>query len=906
MSKPTAFDTTLILKTKLYPPPVTPDLVSRAELLNRLGRNQQRPLTLISAPAGYGKSMLASMWLETSGLPGGWVSLDGSDNELHTFISYFLAAVDTAVPHTSPQIDDLLSNLSSTPAVTLAHYLLSALDQIETPFLIILDDLHCIHKQSIFDFLESLLNHPSPILRLVLITRQDPPIPIASLRAYNKITEIRMRDLRFTIQETSQFLSVILQHDVSESIAAEWANRTEGWIVALRLAALSLTYHPQQNILDAHVPGNNQFLQEFLLTEVMAQLPVSLQTCLLKISLLDRFCASLCEAIYLDADHENAHVKMTGEQFIQWLQKTNLFLVNLDSRNEWFRFHHLFQTDLQHMLQQQFNPQEIATLHLRASKWFAENGMIYEAMREALATGNLPAAVDFFSQQRYALMEREQWHQLANLLKLFPDEIIKEHLILLTTGAINAFSLGLLSKFSAYHKQIETLLAFQPADATVSSTVLGEIGVVNNLRAFMMGSSNNVVINAKKSAKLLPSHAFYLRGFAVGTQIAALQMEGKLPEAERLAKEMIANPTSPPKLQVFIYFCLTIANFMEGKLLDVLQVARKLTRLAMHTKRLEEYYRGCYFIGIAHYLRNELDEAEPYLLKVIDHPKQASTTYMMFSGCALMNSYHAQNRLEEATLLFQKIKIFIKETENKVNLETLEAFQVAFALNQNQIANAHQLSLTIDFNVRPILWFHYIPQLTPLKLLLQQQSKSILEEVKTQLVTMDERLHKINRKTIQIDVFAMQALLYYAQNDRQSAYQKLCDSLTLAAPGGFIKNYLEFGAPMAELLMRLNEQTEFKRGSLGPYVAKILQAFPNISSVNRKAVTPLFISLDPLTKRERETLKLLATELSTKDIATQMNISWLTTRTHIKNIYSKLGVHGRFEAVQCAKKFELF
>lgn len=905
MSDPIVLDTTLILKTKLYPPRVTSDLVPRVALLKLLQQNQQRPFTLISAPAGYGKSILASMWLEASDLPGGWVSLDDSDNDLHTFVSYLLAAIDTVVPHTSSRTDALLSNLASVPATTLTRTLLTALDQIETPFLLILDDIHRIHEQRIINLLESLLKHPSPALHLVLVGRQDPPLPIASLRAYDQITEIRMRNLRFTTQETSQFLCRMLQRDIDEPMAADWTAKTEGWIVALRLAALSFRYRPQPTTLDVYVPGNNQFLQEFLVTEVLAQLPDSLQNCLLKTALLDRFCASLCAALCL-TDDENGRLKMTGEQFMQWLQQSNLFLINLDSQNEWFRFHHLFQADLKQLLEKQFSPQEIAALHLRASKWFAENGIIADAIREALVAGDTPTAIDLFSQHRYTLMEQEQWHQLANLLKLFPDETIRENLVLLTTGALNAFSMGWLSKFLIRHRQIEYLLACQPPDATMSPAILGEIGVLHNLNAFIIGSPVNVVKNAQKSVELLPSQAHYLRGFAFGSQIAALQMEGKLHKANLLAKEAITNPTCPPQLQIFIYFCLTIANFMEGDLINVLQVASKVVRLAMQTKKAEEYYRGCYFIGVAHYLRNELDEAERYLLKVIDHPEQASASYMMFSGCALMSIYYAQKRAEEATLLFQKIRDYVEETENTINLVTLNAFQVEFTLNQNQIANAHRLGLTVDFNIRPLLWFHYIPQLTPLKLLLQQGDQQNLAEVKAQLARMDEHLRQINRKVIQIDVLAMQALLFYAQNESQSACQKLCDSLVLAAPGGFIKNYLDFGEPMAELLTLLSQQTEFRKGDLGPYVAKILGAFPNTSTANGKDVSPPFVSIEPLTKRELETLEFLATDLSTKEIATEMNISWTTTRTHIKNVYAKLSVHGRYEAIQRAHELELF
>ncbi|MCB0193907.1 MAG: AAA family ATPase, partial [Anaerolineae bacterium] len=352
MNEVKTFHASPILKSKLYPPPVTPDLVPRLELLQRLERNRQRPVTLISAPAGYGKSVLASMWLEASGLPGGWLSLDGADNDLHTFAAYLLAAIETAVPHRSFQTQTLLNTSALPPVAVLARYLLADLEQIDTPFLLIVDDIHHIHQQSIFDFLEALLKHPAPVLNLVLVGRQDPPLPIASMRAYQRITEIRSRHLRFSPDETARFLQQRLNRPVSEEVAAEWAQNTEGWPVALRLAALSLHHRPQSADLKIHIPGNNQFLQEYLMAEVLTRLPSSLQSYLLKTAMLDRFCASLCEAVCLDA-HDDSQTEMAGELFIQWLQKSNLFLINLDQQNEWFRFHHLFQSYLRHMAERQ-------------------------------------------------------------------------------------------------------------------------------------------------------------------------------------------------------------------------------------------------------------------------------------------------------------------------------------------------------------------------------------------------------------------------------------------------------------------------------------------------------------------------------------------------------------------------
>lgn len=903
MNESKLFNTSTILKTKLYPPPLTPDLVPRVGLLERLEQEHERPLTIISAPAGYGKSILASMWLEASGLPGAWVSLDDADNDLHTFVSYLLAAIETASPQTSFQTRELLSNFSAPSVAMLALNLLEDLDQVDTPFIIVLDDIHEIHQESVFSFLEALLKRPSPVMHLVLVGRQDPPLPIASWRAYRQITEIRQYDLRFVSSETAQFIQNRLSKRISADVADEWTRITEGWITALQLFILSLRHHPESAMLSGIVIENRQYLHEFLLAEVLSQLSPIQQACLLKISLLDRFNAQLCEVVCREELGDDDGFR-SGEDVIHWLQESNLFLIGLDPQNRWVRFHHLFQSCLREIIQRQLPPEAIASLHLRASRWYAENGMVNEAVREALVAGDKPAAVDLVYHHRYALMEKANWNHLDNLLRLFPDEYVHENVVLLTTAAINAYNLGRLAEFLILYQHLEDLRASRPSDNPLPPSVLGEVKLLYNLNSISNGSTADIIKNAEKSLELLPSHSYHLRSYALGTQIVGLQMEGKLQEAESLGRKTVDNINCPQKLRFFTYLALSIAAYMDGELINVLQYTGKLIHQAMQTGRLE-YYQGCYFKGVAHYFRNELEEAEICFLKLTDRPKQTSLNFLAFGVCGLLRIYHSQRRSEEALLLHQKTRALFEDVGSN-NLEILDALQVEMALSQDDADRAHHLSLTVNFDVRPLLWFHYIPQLVPLKLLMHQGGKRNLEEAKHRLIQMDEKLRKINLKAIRMDVLAMQALLLYAQNDLESACQKLGESLTLAVPGGFIRNYLELGSPMAELLTLINQQREFKGETIGLHIAKILEAFPSsVQEVRIGKSGHSAYEYSPLTEREREVLKFLTTSLSPQEIAGEINITLGTTRTHIKHIYGKLSVNSRYEAVQRAKELEL-
>jgi len=283
-----SFNTSLLLKTKLYPPPVTSDLVPRTALLERLENNRhQRPLTLISAPAGFGKSILASMWLQESDCPHGWLSLDEGDSDLHMLAAYLLALIKGMFPTISLKTETLLEVPTLPTASILARSLLNDLDQVKTPFILVLDDIHVIHEQTVFDLLTELLNHPPINMHLVLIARHDPPLPIASLRAYQRVTEVRHGDLRFTSLETSQLLQKRSGGDISDAIAVAWTEQTEGWVMALQLGALSIRHRPQTAVSSILNNEDTRYLHEYLLAEVLSQLSPTKQACLLKISLQD-------------------------------------------------------------------------------------------------------------------------------------------------------------------------------------------------------------------------------------------------------------------------------------------------------------------------------------------------------------------------------------------------------------------------------------------------------------------------------------------------------------------------------------------------------------------------------------------------------------------------------------------
>ena len=899
MNPEPAFEFSSILRTKLYPPPITADLVSRIALLERLGGAPQRPVTLISAPPGYGKSILASMWLQESGLPGGWVSLDESDNDLHTFASYFVAAIQEALPQVSLQTSALLSSVALPLPVNLARYLLADLDELRTPFFLVLDDIHVIHDQAIFTFLEALLDYPSPVLHLVLVGRQDPPLPIATWRAYDRVTEIRMRDLRFTVPETALFLSTMLQHDISDPAAAAWTDKTEGWIVALRLAALSLRYFPEREI---HLPEDNQFLQEYLLTEVLAMLPPRLKSCLLKTALFDRFCAPLCEAICSELQGDDNSDK-NGERFITWLRESNLFVINLDQQGEWFRFHHLFQADLQRLMEQQSSREEITELHLKASRWFADNGWVSEAIRHALEAKNNAAALQEFANSRNAAMNGERWQQLEQWVRLFPEEVVENEPLLLLTRAHLPLAYGFDYDLEDLLTRAGALLPDMPADSAAVQQLWAEVAYFTGLSALMMGPPAIATDAGTKMRATLPPSAYYLHGQALALEAFGQQMSGSVEQGGQIFQQALGAGGFPPNIQIRAYINLNLLHFMEADLSAAHVFAEKSIALAQRHD-LDASEARC-FAGTICYLQNDLAAAEAYLLPVTTDSVRVDPVILAHSACTLMRVYTALEMPEKAAEIMQQTRAHLEETANPFSQQLFDMFQVELALDQGDVAHARQMSLPLAISIELPIWFwhYFIPQLTPVKVWVAVGEE--LDRAAAVLEEMDIFLQGLNRHIHRIDILALLALIRKAQNNWPAALERVTQSVTLAARGNLIRNYLNFGPQMRRLLAELYQQKELKNGLDWRYVERILDAFSRQDSEDGQHASPVSLSFDPLTEREQEVLRFLATDLSTREIAAEMAITWSTLRSHIKNIYSKMGVHGRYEAVLQATEHDL-
>src|SRR5437016_5510313 len=362
---------TPILATKLYIPPPGPHVVQRPHLIARLNEGLHRKLTLISAPAGFGKTTLVSEWLAGGARPAAWLSLDEGDNDPARFLAYLVAALQTIVPDIGEGVSGVLQSPQPPPTASILTALLNEITTIPDNFVLVLDDYHVLDAKPIDQALTFLLEHLPPHMHLVIATREDPPLPLARLRAGGHLTEVRAVDLRFTPSEAAAFLNQVMGLNLEAQDIAALERRTEGWIAGLQLAAISLQGQQDATSFIRSFTGSHHFVLDYLLEEVLGQQSESLQTFLLRTSILDRLCGPLCDAVLMDPS-------VSGRETLEYLERANLFLVPLDNERSWYRYHQLFAELLRQRLNQITTSSTgderdgVAELHSRASQWFED------------------------------------------------------------------------------------------------------------------------------------------------------------------------------------------------------------------------------------------------------------------------------------------------------------------------------------------------------------------------------------------------------------------------------------------------------------------------------------------------------------------------------------------------------
>ncbi|MCP4400392.1 MAG: helix-turn-helix transcriptional regulator [bacterium] len=956
-----------ILTTKLYIPPLQTQRVRRPRLMERLneGLPKQnscfaqnnsftqnvspsegrftRKLTLISAPAGFGKTTLVSEWLADCErfeppVRVAWLSLDQEDNDLTHFLAYLIAASQTIEPEIGEGVTGLLQSSQSPSTESILTALINDIVTVPDNFILVLDDYHVIDAAPIDRALTFLLDHLPPRMHLVIATREDPQFPQARLRARSQMTELRAADLRFTPSEAADFLNRTMDLNLSSEDVAALESRTEGWIAGLQLAALALQgplqSQGQQDTASfvTSFTGSHRFVMDYLLEEVLHQQPEHIQTFLLRTSILDRLCGSLCEAVVCFSETSGSSHRTTamatssasGQDTLEYLERTNLFIVQLDNERRWYRYHHLFADLLRQRLRQRSASSigddglSVAELHRRASMWYEDNGLEIEALHHAFAAEDFERAAGLVELTWLHMNQNFQEAAWLGWVKSLPDELVRARPVLSVGYAWELLDNGEVEAVEARLRDAERWLDTSAdtdemvvADEEQFRSLPATIANIRANRALALGDVLDVVKYARHALDLTPEKDHFRRGAITGVLGVAYWMSGDLEAAYRSYADCMANLKMAGNIHLALSLTFVLADIRvtQGRLREAVSAYELSLQLAAEQAGPVSLATADLYVGLGGLRReqDDLETATQHLLKSKELGEQTALPDWQYRWHLVQARIKvsqgdpdgALDQLDEAEPLYSNLSL--------PDVRPVAALKTRVWLQQGRLTEAldwvREQGLSVDDDLNYMREFEHVTLARVLlaKYKSDRTDRSILE-VRGFLDRLLEAAEEGKRIGSAIEILVLQALAHKAQGNIPSALASLKRALALAEPEGYIRIFVDEGMPMAHLL------SEAAIHDIMPnYIGK-LQAIFDAEKQKREdtsSPSPAQTLLDPLSPREVEVLQLIAQGLSNREICERLFLALDTVKGHNRKIFGKLDVKRRTEAVVRARELGL-
>jgi LuxR family maltose regulon positive regulatory protein len=917
-----------ILATKLYIPPPRPNVVRRPRLLERLNEGLQRQLTLISAPTGFGKTTLIGEWVKGIERPTAWLSLDDGDHDPTRFLTYLVASLQAIDPSVGEEVLRALQSSRPLPPEAILTILLNDLAIRRDPLVLVLDDYHVIDTQPGDRVLTYLVEHLPPQMHLVIATREDPHLPLARMRAAGQLTELRTSDLRFTPSEAVAFLSEVSALTLTAEDVARLLERTEGWIAGLQLAALSLRDRQDASGFIQAFAGDHRYIMDYLVEEVLARQPVAVRNFLLQTAILDRLHGPLCDAI---TDQEDSIARLEA------LERGNFFVVSLDDKRQWYRYHHLFAEMLSAHLQAEL-PEQVAPLHRRASAWFEQQGLTADAIRHALAAEDFARAADLIELAVPSMHRGKQETTLLGWMQVLPDELVRCRPVLSVGYAWAFLARGELDAADARLRDAERWLGATadvapggtPQETPSTEMVIADeaefrrlpatIAVYRAAHAQALGKVAETVHHARRALDLTPETDQLGRGAATALLGLASWSSGDLETAYQMFADGMAYVLKAGNIADVISGATALADIRiaQGRLHEAMRTYERALQLA--TERGNPIPRGTadLYVGMSALLceHDDLPAARQHLLnsqELGEHNGVQQSRYRWYVAKARIRK--AEGDLDGALdLLHEAERVYVGDFFPTVR--PIAALVAGVWVAQGRIGEAlswaREQGLSRDDNLSFLREFEHI---TLSRVLLAQYEQDHAVSPLREAIGLLERLLQAaqagGRTGSVIEIQLLLALANQALGDLRAALMPLGRALTLAEPEGYVRLLADEGPAMARLL-----RTAVAHRIAPNYAGRLLTAVSVVHDEDHQhrrsaSAAPLPASssaqplIEPLTQREVDVLRLLTTELSGPEIADQLVVALSTVHTHTKSIYSKLNVTNRRAAVKRATELHL-
>lgn len=881
-----------IIATKLSPPRLHRDHVSRHDLIRRLEDGVDRPLTLVCALAGAGKSTLLSEWLSVTDHPHGWIALDERDNDFAVFLNYVLAAVSAAYPPPRLATRDLAQALTLPPPEILAASLANDLVALPADFVLVLDDYHVIANPQVHELLERLLDHPPARLHLVVATREEPPWALSRLRARGQVSELRLAELLFTQPESGSFLRQSLGDAIAPDLIEALHEESEGWAAGLQMMALAMAGRDAATMRTSRRGAADADIRTFLLDEVLSKQAPEVQRRLVQLSILNRFSASLCHAVCAEFNAGNA-VADWGKDFLTGLMQANLFVTPLDTNHEYVRFHHLFQQFLVERLHERFSGEEVSALHRRASHWFEAHGFIEDALDHALAAGDADAAAEIVGRHRMDLYNRDQFARLRRWLRQLPSPVKDRHPELLLAEARLASLHWRFTETAVLLDHAERELTRGSLAPAAAAAATGELLILRGILAFWAGDGRTVTEHTLRALELLPADASHLRGNAHTGIATSHYLDGSPERALAYLEFQLAR--NSPQSAAYAWLLQTDGFFrwLHGDWTNLSLTGFRLLRVSEELELPDQAALAHFFLGTVHLMRDELALAEEHLGKAFGARFVMRLMWWAQAAGLLALTYQALDRPEDARRVVEDAQVFVLERHAMRLLPSIGAARAEVHRRQGNIGAAVAWARQVDPG--PLTWALAAvePRIAQARALLALEDDSGLDRTAVLLAELSEFCSRLPNRRLQCEVDALTALLADRRGEHARALDMVQQLVREVGPGGWVRLFADLGEPMERLLREL-----VTRGAERQTIGRILAAYP------QRAGTAPFLDQtflpDPLTDRELEVLLRLGARNSNKEIAAELFIAPGTVKRHTLSIYRKLDVADRRAAVERA------
>jgi len=904
-----------LLTTKLFIPPTRPEFVPRSRLIARLDGGLHRKLTLISAPAGFGKTTVVAEWVDKLAKKAAketqvenriaWLSLDERDNDPMRFWSYFVVALKRSEGMDAAFGKGALNMLQSSQPPQTEVILTSLINEIAAAnarIIFVLDDYHLINSQLIQNGLNFFLDNLPPQMHLVIATREDPQLSLSRLRARDQMTELRAADLRFSSSEAAEFLNQVMGLDLSAEHISALEVRTEGWIAGLQLAAISMRGRDDAANYIKSFTGSHRLVLDYLIEEVLERQPENIQTFLLQTAVLDRLTGSLCDAL---TRQDN------GQQTLAYLEHSNLFIIPLDGVRHWFRYHHLF-ADLLRQRVQQTHSEQISALHSKASEWYERNDLPPDAIRHALVAKDFERAASLAEMAWPAWRGSYQSIMWLSWLKDLPDDVVRTRPVLSVGYAWAFLNIGNMKAAESRLRDAEHWLKSTPyledrpegmvvVDEDQFQTLPAALAAARAYHAQAVGDFSGTVKYARQVFDLEAEGGSKFRSDVTALLGLAYWASGDLEKAHQTFVDGLAG--MDPFEIIVGTFVLADIKMTLGRLHEAARRYQKSLQLAASEGEssplgTEDLYTG---ISKLHRERGDLKAAAEDLSTARKLGEQIELPDWQYRWCI------AQARLQESLgdldgaldLLDDAERLYVRTPLPEV--QPIPALKARVWAKRGRLIEAldwtRERGLSVDDDLQFLQEFEHI---TLARVLVAQYQIKRAEDSIHEAMGLMERLLQAaeegGRVGSVIEILVLQALAFYVQGDTASAFLSLERALTLAEPEGYFSVFIEEGPQMAVMLNKIR----LDDGKIKAYVRKLLAALKE--NENRRGRTNQEHLIEPLSERELEVLQLIAEGLTNQEIASRLYLSLNTVKSHAGHVYGKLGVRSRTQAIVRARE----